>query len=581
MTDTVAPWLRGISPGGRKSGFLQKFPLHSVGFVDNGDTQLVVTFDNLAEMGETSLARSPWSYDFFAARGCSVMGVMARRGIWFRDPLLIDFLKSLSHDGFFDRFDKVLFTGNSMGGFGALAFAPLAPGADVLSFSPQTTLDKAKVPWETRFEKAWDADWSLEFSDAADGANAAGQVSVIYDPVFELDRLHVDRLTGANVQKLTAWYASHKSPVFLRRLNMLKPVSEAALSRTLTPDRFYALYRQRRDTPWYRNSLRDHATRRGHDGFATRLRKLYDPISKAEKARDEEAWLTKGKALQQQSRSLGAAQAATTSPDQIRLHVLSYHNDPLLLHWLNYHAQFLNADQITLLHIGPAQDANFARIPVSMDNPWHLSSALCEEAARIGLIGCTLMTNEFLVADPDTDANPFELLATDPRPHVAPFGIELTHHRLHHPQPIDLSSPLLPQRAYFRQNSRATRTVAARAPIGWNADGQADIEDLHVSEDLMLFNLSAMDHDNGCRRAVSPLPGLYAGPSDLSRELDVVASLDPVERQPISYRVISRLYANWAKAQGTRKDDQQSPRPEHFTFKRRLFSLPPRYLTLF
>ena len=46
-----------------------------------------------------------------------------------------ELLANLVAEGFFDRFDKVLFVGASMGGFGALNYASVVPGATVLAFS--------------------------------------------------------------------------------------------------------------------------------------------------------------------------------------------------------------------------------------------------------------------------------------------------------------------------------------------------------------------------------------------------------------------------------------------------------------
>ena len=582
--DSVAPWLWSVRPGGKGTGFLHKFDTHAVGYVEQDRRQLVVTFDNLAEMGDTSLMRGPWSYDFFAERGCSVMGVMARRGIWFRDPALISYLASLSKGGFFKQFERVLFTGNSMGGFGALAFSRLAPGADVLAFSPQTSLDKALVPWETRFEKSWSADWTLPHSDAAEGLESAGAVTVIYDPVFELDKRHVDRITAPNVTKLTAWYASHKSPVFLRRLDMLREVSEAALERALTPELFYASYRRRKDTPWYRNALKDHADRTGHGALATRLDAILSDLKKADNAQQEAHWFDAGKALRETSRGARTAFVPATRASDCAVFALSYAGDPYLETWLSYTAQFVDPAQITLLYAGARpQAAGIGAVDMGDSADWAFISDLADRATRSGKIACVLPTTCFLVADPEAANNPFDHFArTDARPFAHAFGIECVHHRMLSPVPLDLSAPLLAQRPYYRQNSAATRPVFARAPQRWSRDGaQVEAEELHVSEDIWAFDVTLLDHDLGCHIAARHPASRYKSASAASIELDGILSQSPSERTPLAYRAHARLFAHHLEARAQAKADAPFPAPKSFVLRKRLFCLPHALQSLF
>jgi hypothetical protein len=91
---------------------------------------------------------------------------------------------------------------------------------------------------------------------------------VLYDPFFEPDRRHVDRLEGDNVIRLKTWCSGHFSPVFLRRAGLLKPLMQHALDDTLTPQVFYKMYRDRRFLPWYRKALQTNLQERGHDKLA-------------------------------------------------------------------------------------------------------------------------------------------------------------------------------------------------------------------------------------------------------------------------------------------------------------------------
>jgi len=560
MSDPNAPiadWLKDISPGGRKRGFLRKFSTHSLAFVDNGPRQLVMTFDNLAELNDRSLMRSPWSYDFFASRGASVLGLMARRGIWYRDAELIGYLQALSDGGFFSAFDRVLFTGNSMGGFGCLAFAPLAPGADILSFSPQTTLDKAKVPWETRFEKAWDADWSLPYSDASDGLTQAGQVNVVYDPVFELDRLHANRIEGSNVQKLKSWYASHKSPVFLRRIDALKTVTEAAMAGELTAPLFYNLYRERKTTKWYRNTLGARAKAQGHPELAKRVAAISAKMNAADKEKNDIHWLRTGRQMVQTSAEhISTAAETPTTPDQVLLFANAPDDSPITRAWLAYHARFFALNNITILHDGHKWGLDCAELltPVSLQK--QRLADLLKDAQALGHTAVVLSTDEFLALDPDLGDDPLKhLLEHDQRPHVAPFGIDLAHHRALNATAINPDRGLLDQRPYFRMSSTATRSVFFR-PDATDAPCPP-----HISGEVLLFNTDE-------------------SPAAISSSLDTLIGLTPTPREPVGQRLISRLYGNWARAIADAAPDLPDA-PHPLTLRNRLFELPKRYHSLF
>ena len=264
----LPPWFAEIHTGGDTEGFYTRLRNHAVVGILRDQARLVVSFDNLSNVNDLSPEREPWAYKFVRDNGWSHMAVMARRKDWFRCPQLIAHLEKLAADGVFAGFDKVVLTGTSMGGFAALAFASLAPGATVISFNPQTTLDETLVPWEKRFGMGRARDWTLAHSDCAFEIDEVEKAFVLYDPFFEPDRRHVDRLEGDNVIRLKTWCSGHFSPVFLRRAGLLKPLMQHALDDTLTPEVFYKMYRDRRFLPWYRKALQTNLQERGHDKLA-------------------------------------------------------------------------------------------------------------------------------------------------------------------------------------------------------------------------------------------------------------------------------------------------------------------------
>ncbi|SMO47799.1 hypothetical protein [Ruegeria faecimaris] len=255
LTDPAPPWFVELYPGGDGTGFLQKLNRHSVLFHQRSASRLVVSFDNIANANDLSFSREPWGWKFFRDEGWSHMGIFARTKAWYRDPEIISYFQAQADQGFFAQFDQVVFAGASMGGFGALTFSALVPGANVVAFNPQTTLDERLVPWETRYRFGQVQDWDLPFSDAAQTVENVGKAYVFYDPFFDLDRQQVSRLKGDNVLLLKTWFSNHFAAPMLRKLDILKPVMLEAMDGTLEPQAYYRMMRARRRLPLYMRGI--------------------------------------------------------------------------------------------------------------------------------------------------------------------------------------------------------------------------------------------------------------------------------------------------------------------------------------
>lgn len=280
----ASTWYREIYPAGERDGWFHKFGDYSCSFVERSRDQLVVSFDNLSQAGNEAYAREPWAQKFCEDRGYSHVGVYAQTPTWFRNADLIAFLEQLRNDGFFKRFWNVSFVGTSMGAFGALTFSSLAPGCTVVAFSPQTTLDEAQVPWETRFGKGRAADWSLPYSDAAAQTMTAEKVYLIYDPFHAGDRAHIDRLYGPNLVPLKGFGIGHKSALVLNRMEALKPVMELGITGQLKPQDFYKAMRARKDVYIYRTSMEGYLKERGQTARQERFANAFKRRRRAQKA---------------------------------------------------------------------------------------------------------------------------------------------------------------------------------------------------------------------------------------------------------------------------------------------------------
>jgi pimeloyl-ACP methyl ester carboxylesterase len=237
---------------------------HSFLYMPRSKKTLVVTFDNLDIAMNKREDRRPWGFSFIEKQGWSMLGVLAGGWTWYREPWVAQEFDRLRDDGFFDQFERVVFYGASMGGYAAAAFSAACPGADVVIISPQSTLDKTIVPWETRYKVAWDRDFSGPYGDAAEASRTARRVSILYDPYEPLDSGHVARFNGANVVKLRTPLLGHRLGSSLHQMGILTPIILGALDGTLTQSSFYQRLRARRTFPRYQRELFKRAVDRGH-----------------------------------------------------------------------------------------------------------------------------------------------------------------------------------------------------------------------------------------------------------------------------------------------------------------------------
>lgn len=218
---------------------------------------LIITFDNLATIDE-GWPRGPWLHRRLAPLGHSLLGVQSHAKDWFRNPTTPALIRALHAGGFFTRFRRIVLTGASMGGFGAINMAPLIPGARVLAFSPQSTMNKTIAPYEARFPFAvrksnWDAP---EFLDAAAAIPQIPKVAILYDPFVAEDRAHAARLSGPNVQLLPAAHCTHEAVRVVIKSGAILPLITAMVDGDTIGASFWHSFRARRSvTKWQRAFL--------------------------------------------------------------------------------------------------------------------------------------------------------------------------------------------------------------------------------------------------------------------------------------------------------------------------------------
>lgn len=262
---TLSEWQSNLAKIGEAEGFFEPLGTqHSALFVERGKT-LIISFENLDHVYSNDENRMPWGYDFVVSRNWSMLGMMAHDWTWYRDEAVFDFFERLRDEGFFARFDKVVFYGASMGGYAACAFSAVVPGSTVIAISPQATLDRDLASWETRYRKAWRRDFSGRYGYAPDMVKTASRAHLFFDPHMQLDAMHGALFQSPNITKYACRFMGHRIASLWMQLGILKKVGECCVDDTLTPSRFYAMLRDRRELPRYQRETLDRLQARKRD----------------------------------------------------------------------------------------------------------------------------------------------------------------------------------------------------------------------------------------------------------------------------------------------------------------------------
>jgi pimeloyl-ACP methyl ester carboxylesterase len=263
LHDASLTWEEKFAAIARDGGFFEELSdEHKALFIEQ-DRTLVISFENLDDARQDMANRLPWGMDFLTSHGWSAIGIMAHGHTWYRDPALIAFFDRLKDEKFFDRFDRVIFYGVSMGGYAATAYAACCPGADVIVVNPQATLSRAvTLGWETRFKPAWGRDFEGPYGYGPDGVREARKVWLFYDPTIPADAIHATLYTGDNIDKIRCRNMGHGMLTTWRQMGVLSKIITACIEGTATRIDIYKLLTARKTTPFYQKRMLEHLAKR-------------------------------------------------------------------------------------------------------------------------------------------------------------------------------------------------------------------------------------------------------------------------------------------------------------------------------
>lgn len=254
-------WRKTLEAIAKKDGFFKELgPKHKTIYIPQpgelGKT-LVVVFDNLDDVRQDS-DRLPWAVDFIASQGWSSLGFMAHGPTWYRDEHVHDFFDKLRDEGFFKKFERVVFYGTSMGGYAAAAFSIVSPGATVVAVNPQATLDRSITNWEPRYHKSWRYDFTGRYGYAPKMVESAKNMWLFFDSKITEDSMHACLFQGDNITKIRCPFMGHGMLSFWRQIGVLKPVISGCVNDTISKTQIHAMMRQRRDVPKYQKAIMQH-----------------------------------------------------------------------------------------------------------------------------------------------------------------------------------------------------------------------------------------------------------------------------------------------------------------------------------
>lgn len=155
---------------------------------------------------------------FAMSHGLTSLHLRAARNDWFQSdsfPALAAAMRAAIPEN-----ARVVTYGSSMGGFGALLFSEALRADRVIALAPQYSIDRADVPWETRWRKAAKQIGGFRHR-LADHMRTEGDKIVLYDPLSS-DARHVDMIPkGRGIHGVCLPFAAHHVGEYLAETNAL------------------------------------------------------------------------------------------------------------------------------------------------------------------------------------------------------------------------------------------------------------------------------------------------------------------------------------------------------------------------
>lgn len=274
-----AGWLAAMDAIAEDDGYLEPLGKRHWAFFAEDRPTLLVTFER-AEAIRARPGQLPEAYPMCRARGWSLLTLIAEGETWWRDRAVWGYFDRLVDDAFFDDFDQVLFMGAGPAGHAACAYAVTAPGCRVLAIAPRATQDPGVAGWDRRDMAARRLDFRSRYGYAPEMTEGAGHVWLVHDPLHAPDAMHAALFRAPWVTGLKARHTGETAGQALAGMQVLDKLVEEAMAGTLTQASFARMWRARRSSMPYLETLVAKTAAAGRPGLEARLRRFVDRLPK-------------------------------------------------------------------------------------------------------------------------------------------------------------------------------------------------------------------------------------------------------------------------------------------------------------
>jgi hypothetical protein len=200
----------------------------------------------------------------FLKAGWTQLHIQSRFNDWYINGETQQLCNAL--EAFVGEFQHVAGIGFSMGGYGCLRFSAALGMAEAVVVSPQVSIHRDVVPFDTRY-RASAVEFDYDLGSLARHARPDLRGVLLFDPFRSLDRRNVELiraiLPGFSLCRFG--FGGHPATGVLRQTVKFGAVQQLVLKRNLVPAAFLALHRQNRAaSPAWWQELELRAAKTGH-----------------------------------------------------------------------------------------------------------------------------------------------------------------------------------------------------------------------------------------------------------------------------------------------------------------------------
>jgi len=220
---------------------------------------VVITFAPGCEaIDEKSLGRNKplWGFNLLTKMKINTISfVHIGENNYYQSREFDDFIEELGDE--LGIFSERIGYGVSRGGFATSLYANSLKLDRALLLMPLSTYDSRVAPWDPKVQKA-SKNSRLPTSNK-DASTCRVPLTVIYDPLFKADRLHIERYSNV-VNRLKLPGVGHRIPRALQDMGVLKKLVLDFIDNKLDTENFPELIRERRTLSYYYRNLLSNPT---------------------------------------------------------------------------------------------------------------------------------------------------------------------------------------------------------------------------------------------------------------------------------------------------------------------------------